>query len=83
MITLEEILFLKDVEIEVKVELAKVIKTFEFLLHLKEGDIVPLEKNIEDFLTVYIKNVPFAIGEITNINDKYGIRIVDLIKEDA
>ncbi len=83
MITLEEILFLKDVEIEVKVELAKVIKTFEFLLYLKEGDIVPLEKNIEDFLTVYIKNVPFAIGEITNINDKYGIRIVDLIKEDA
>lgn len=83
MVNLEEIKFLEDIEVEIRVEIASIVKTFEFLLHMKEGDIIPLEKNIEDFLTVYIKNVPFAIGEMTNINDKYGVRIVDLIKEDV
>lgn len=83
MITLSDIQFLKDVEVEVKVELAKIVKNFEFLLGIKEGDIILLEKDLEDFLTVYIKNVPFAIGEMVNINDKYGIRVVDLIKEDV
>ncbi|MGB9767069.1 MAG: FliM/FliN family flagellar motor switch protein [Sulfurihydrogenibium sp.] len=83
MITLEDIKFLKDVEVEVRVELGSIVKTFEFLLNLNEGDLIPLEKNIEDFLTIYIKNVPFAVGEIVNVNDRYGIRIIDLIKENV
>ncbi|MFN3788294.1 MAG: FliM/FliN family flagellar motor C-terminal domain-containing protein [Sulfurihydrogenibium azorense] len=44
---------------------------------------MPLEKSLEDFLIMQVGNIPFAIGEMTNINEKYGIRIVDLIKEDV
>ena len=83
MIMLEDIKFLKDVELEVSVELGRVIKTFEFLLKLKEGDIISLEKNIEDFLYIYVGDVPFAVGEMVNVNDKYGIRIIDLMKENV
>lgn len=83
MINQEDINFLKDVEVQVRVEVSTIKKTFEFLLNLKEGDIIPLEKNIEDFLTLHVENVPFAMGEIVNINEKYGIRIVDLIKENV
>ncbi|WP_028950666.1 FliM/FliN family flagellar motor switch protein [Sulfurihydrogenibium subterraneum] len=83
MIALEDIIFFRDVEVQVRVEVSTIKKTFEFLLNIKEGDIIPLEKNIEDFLVLHVENVPFAIGEMTNINEKFGIRIVDLIKEDV
>ncbi|MDM7273761.1 MAG: FliM/FliN family flagellar motor switch protein [Sulfurihydrogenibium azorense] len=83
MITIEDLKFLKDVEVEVRVELSTIVRNFEFLLNIKEGDIIPLEKSLEDFLIMQVGNIPFAIGEMTNINEKYGIRIVDLIKEDV
>jgi len=83
MITIEDLKFLKDVEVEVRVELSTIVRNFEFLLNIKEGDIIPLEKSLEDFLIMHVGNIPFAIGEMTNINEKYGIRIVDLIKEDV
>lgn len=83
MITIEDLKLLKDVEVEVRVELSTIVRNFEFLLNIKEGDIIPLEKSLEDFLIMQVGNIPFAIGEMTNINEKYGIRIVDLIKEDV
>lgn len=83
MITIEDLKLLKDVEVEVRVELSTIVRNFEFLLNIKEGDIIPLEKSLEDFLIMHVGNIPFAIGEMTNINEKYGIRIVDLIKEDV
>ncbi len=72
--------FLKDIEILAKVELASLETTFEFILNLKEGDIINLEKDIEDFVTLYFFDEKVGFGEIVNINDKYGFRLVDLIR---
>lgn len=78
--TLKDLEFLKDIEILAKVELASLEKTFEFVLNLKEGDILNLEKNIEDFVILYFFDEKVGFGEIVNINDKYGFRLVDLIR---
>jgi Flagellar motor switch/type III secretory pathway protein len=76
----KKISLIKDINIPIVIELASLKKNFEFLLNLKEGDIIDLEKNIEDFVNIYFLNKKVGFGELVNVNEKYGVRLVDLIK---
>jgi flagellar motor switch protein FliN/FliY len=76
----KKISLIKDINIPIVIELASLKKNFEFLLNLKEGDIIDLEKNIEDFVNIYFLNEKVGFGELVNVNEKYGVRLVDLIK---
>ena len=76
----KKISLIKDINIPIVIELASLKKNFEFLLNLKEGDIIDLEKNIEDFVNIYFSNEKAGFGELVNVNEKYGVRLVDLIK---
>ena len=70
--------FLADVEYKAAVEVGRVKKFFYDILKMKEGDIIQLDKNIEDYIDIYIQNQKFAIGEMVVVNDKYAVRVVDL-----
>jgi len=76
----KKISLIKDINIPIVIELASLKKNFEFLLNLKEGDIINLEKSIEDFVNIYFLNEKVGFGELVNVNEKYGVRLVDLIK---
>jgi len=76
----KKISLIKDINIPIVIELASLKKNFEFLLNLKEGDIIDLKKNIEDFVNIYFLNEKVGFGELVNVNEKYGVRLVDLIK---
>ncbi|ACD67234.1 MAG TPA: flagellar motor switch protein FliN [Sulfurihydrogenibium sp.] len=76
----KKISLIKNINIPIVIELASLKKNFEFLLNLKEGDIIDLEKNIEDFVNIYFLNEKVGFGELVNVNEKYGVRLVDLIK---
>jgi flagellar motor switch protein FliN/FliY len=76
----KKISLIKDINIPIVIELASLKKNFEFLLNLKEGDIIDFEKNIEDFVNIYFLNEKVGFGELVNVNEKYGVRLVDLIK---
>lgn len=76
----KKISLIKDINIPIVIELASLKKNFEFLLNLKEDDIINLEKNIEDFVNIYFLDEKIGFGELVNVNEKYGIRLVDLIK---
>jgi flagellar motor switch protein FliN/FliY len=76
----KKISLVKDINIPIVIELASLKKNFEFLLNLKEGDIIDLEKNIEGFVNIYFLNEEVGFGELVNVNEKYGVRLVDLIK---
>ncbi|MCX7737866.1 MAG: FliM/FliN family flagellar motor C-terminal domain-containing protein [Hydrogenothermaceae bacterium] len=52
----------------------------DYLLSLKEGDIIELNKNIEDYLEVYLEDKPFGKGELVIVNDKYSFRLIDLVR---
>lgn len=69
---------LSDVNLRVSVEAGKVEKLFYDILKLKEGDVIKLDKNIEDYIDIYVNGHRFAIGEMVVVNEKYAIRIVDL-----
>ncbi|ACO04499.1 MAG TPA: flagellar motor switch protein FliN [Persephonella sp.] len=73
-----DISFLKDVTVKVTGEVGRVKKLFIEIITLKEGDIIKLDKHIEDYVELYVKDQLFAVGELIVANEKYGIRVVDL-----
>ncbi len=70
--------FLSDVKLGVNVTVGRVNKLLIEILSLKEGDIIELDKNVEDYIDIKLNGKNFAIGEIVVANEKYGVRIVDL-----
>ncbi len=71
--------FLKDVNLKVSISVGRVEKLLVDVLALKEGDIIELDKSIEEYVTIFLNGKPFAIGEIVIANEKYGVRVVDLV----
>lgn len=78
--TLNNLKLLYDIDVNVSVVLGKLEKNLGFLLNLKEGEIVELNKNTEDYLEINLGNVPFGKGELVIVNDKFGVRLIDLVK---
>ena len=70
--------FLLDVKLRINVSVGKTEKLFKDVLKLKEGDLISLDKNIEEYLDVYLNGKQFAVGEMIIVNDKYSVRIIDL-----
>ncbi len=71
--------FIYDVELKAYGSVGKTRKLFKDILKMKEGDIIQLDKNIEDYIDLYINNHLFAIGEIMIVNNKYSLRIIDIV----
>jgi flagellar motor switch protein FliN/FliY len=70
--------FLGDIKLKVSVNVGKVHKLLIEILSLKEGDVIELDKNVEEYIDIELNEKKFAIGEIVVANEKYGVRIVDL-----
>ena len=75
-----EIEFLKDVKLRFNVNVGSVQKMLIEILSLQEGDVIELDKNIEEYVNVTLNDKLFAIGEMVIANEKYGVRIVDLAR---
>ena len=69
---------LKDITVEVSVQVGSTQKMIIEILALKEGDVIEIDRFVEDYIDVNINDKKLAIGELVVINDKYGVRIVDL-----
>jgi flagellar motor switch protein FliN/FliY len=74
----EELSSFADIKLKIHVEVGRSKKHFLDVLNMKEGDIIKLDKSLEDYIDLYINGSLFAIGELVVVNEKYGIRIVDL-----
>ncbi len=70
--------FLSDVKLKVSVHVGSAQKLLVEILSLKEGDVLELDKSVEEYIDIKLNNKNFAIGEIVVANEKYGVRIVDL-----
>ncbi len=76
---IEQLKFLEDVEVRITVSVGKTRKLFADILNMKEGDIIKLDKNVEDYLDIYINGKFFAIGEMMVVNEKFSVRVIDLV----
>lgn len=70
---------LMDVDLEVAVELDRKTILVSDLLKLGKGSIVELEKSAGEPLDVFVNGRKFAEGEVVVIDDKFGIRITQLL----
>jgi flagellar motor switch protein FliN len=70
---------LMDVDLELSVELDRKTVLVSDLLKLGKGSIVELEKSAGEPLDIFVNGRKFAEGEVVVIDDRFGIRITQLI----
>jgi len=70
---------LRDVELDVKIELGRAEMTIEELLKLQSGAVVELDKLAGDPVDVLINEQLIARGEILVVNDNFCVRINEIL----
>ena len=68
-----------DLELQVSVELARKEIPIRELLQLGEGAIIEFDKMADENIDILINNKKIAKGEVVVIDDRFGVRITDLL----
>jgi flagellar motor switch protein FliM len=67
---------------QIRAELGKATITVGDFLHLAEGDVIPLNKSIEDGIDIYIKNRLKFRGAVGIQRNKLAVKITKLVAEE-
>lgn len=70
---------LRDVELEMRIELGRTHMHLEDVLQLRKGSVVPLDKMAGDPVDVYVNGRLVARGEVLVLNENFCVRIAELI----
>ena len=68
-----------DIPLNVTVELGKVKMPVNELLQLGQGSVIELSKQVGEPLDIYVNNKLVAKGEVVILDEKFGIRVADII----
>src|SRR6187551_2153371 len=68
-----------DVPVTLTLEVGRTRLPIRSLLQLSQGSVVELERAAGDPLDVYVNGTLIAHGEVVVVNDKFGIRLTDVI----
>lgn len=79
----EGIDLLRDVELNVKIELGRSRMLVDDVLRLGEGSVVELDKLAGDPVDVYVNDRLVARGEVLVLNDNFCVRINDIVRQDV
>ena len=71
-----------DIPLDITVELGKVKMPINELLQLGQGSIIELTKSVGEALDIYINQKLIAKGEVVILDEKFGIRVADIINPD-
>ncbi|MDJ0828416.1 MAG: flagellar motor switch protein FliN [Desulfobacterales bacterium] len=74
-----EIDFILDIPLELSVELGRTRMLVNDLLQLGQGSVVELDKLAGEPLEIYINRKLVARGEVVVVNEKFGIRLTDIV----
>ena len=75
--------FFYDVELQISVELGRAECTLERLLKLKKGSVIELNKLPEEPLDIRVNNKLLAQGEAVVVNDKFGVRVTQIVSSEG
>src|SRR5690606_22588914 len=70
---------LRDVELNVKIELGRARMLVEDVLKLGEGSVVELDKLAGDPVDVFVNNRLVARGEVLVLNDNFCVRVNEIV----
>ncbi len=71
--------FILDIPLKVSVELGRAKVVIKDLLQLGQGSVVELDKLAGEPLEVLVNGKLIARGEVVTVNEKFGIRLTDII----
>jgi flagellar motor switch protein FliN/FliY len=71
--------FLLDIPLQITVELGRTRMLIKDLLQLSQGSVVELEKLAGEPMDILISNKLVARGEVVVVNEKFGVRLTDII----
>ena len=71
--------FILDIPLQITVELGRKRLLVNELLQLHQGSVLELAKEIGEPFEVLVNQKLIARGEVVVINDKFGVRITDII----
>ena len=72
-----------DIQIELSAEFSKVKMTIGELKQITRGQIVDLGSVFDNEISLYIENKKVAKGELLIINDKYAVRLNEVLSSDV
>jgi flagellar motor switch protein FliN/FliY len=70
---------LRDVELDLRIELGRTNLYLEDVLRLRKGSVVPLDKLAGDPVDVYVNGRLIARGEVLVLNDNFCVRVAELV----
>ncbi len=76
----ENIKLLKDIELDVSIEIGKTKMFLSDIAKLGIGSVVQLDKLAGDPVDIYVNNQLIAKGEIVVFDDNFSVRIIEFIK---
>jgi flagellar motor switch protein FliN len=74
---------LRDVPVDVAVEMGRARMTVGETLELRQGSIVPLNRMAGEPVDLLVNGTPIARGEVVVIDEQFGLRITDVLGQSA
>ncbi len=71
--------FILDIPLTISVELGRTKMVINDMLQLGQGSVIELVKLAGEPLDVYVNGKLMARGEVVLVNDKFGVRLTDII----
>jgi flagellar motor switch protein FliN/FliY len=79
--SMKDLDFLLDIPLEISVELGRTRILVNDLLQLGQGSVIELSKLAGEPLEILINQKLVARGEAVVVNEKFGVRITDIISQ--
>jgi flagellar motor switch protein FliN/FliY len=70
-----------DIPVTISMEVGRSIISIRNLLQLNQGSVVELDRVAGEALDVLVNGTLIAHGEVVVVNDKFGIRLTDVISQ--
>jgi flagellar motor switch protein FliN/FliY len=68
-----------DISMPVTVELGRTTMTVKELLQLRTGSVVELDQMAGEPISLYVRDVCFARGEVVVVDNNFGLRVTEII----
>ncbi|MDF2545849.1 MAG: flagellar motor switch phosphatase FliY [Anaerosolibacter sp.] len=78
----EHIALLRDVPLEITVELGRTSRRISEILELTPGSVIELDRLVGEPLDILVNGQHIAKGEVVVIDENYGIRVTDILNYD-
>lgn len=69
----------QDVQVTLSMELGRTSLSIRELLQLSQGSVIELDRLVDEHMDVLVNGTLVAHGEVVVIDDKFGIRLTDVV----